>query len=153
MRRLIFTLCLSLLPFPLLAQYDTNDPVGRVIGRAVGNAAETMANDMFTPEQKRAISDYFKTSRADNKEGQRAEKRSRDTLPPGLAKKGKLPPGLAKRDTLPPGLAKRSLPSDLEDRLGNPAWNRERSIVGDDVVLIDTATNVILDILRGAARR
>ncbi|CAA6604421.1 LWamide neuropeptides [Rhodospirillaceae bacterium LM-1] len=153
MRRLIFILCFSLLPFSLQAQYDTNDPVGRVIGRAVGVAAESMANDGFTSEQKRAIDDYFRTSRADDKEGQRAEKRSRDTLPPGLAKKGRLPPGLAKRDTLPPGLAKRDLPNDLESRLGQLPWGRERSIVGDDIVLIDTATNVILDILKGAARR
>lgn len=153
MRRLIFTLCFSLIPFSIQAQYDMSDPIGRVIGRALSNAANAMSDDLFTPEQKRAIESYFNTDHPDKKEGQRAEKRSSDTLPPVLAKNSALPAGLAKQDTLPPGLAKRGLPNELESRLGYLPTNRERSIVGDDIVLTDTDTNVILDILRGAARR
>lgn len=72
-------------------------------------------------------------------------------MPPGLAKRDSLPPGLAKRDTLPPGLAKRDLPAEVEAELPPTPRGTQRAIVGDDVVLIDTATNTVLDIIRGVA--
>jgi hypothetical protein len=50
---------------------------------------------------------------------------------------------------LPPGLAKR-LPADLLARLGRH-HGAEAQLVGTDVLLVDTATGVILDILRNAA--
>ena len=134
---------------PAFAQTATEDAVGR----AVLDIAGAVADDVFTPEQKRAIDDYFRRQRDDGaKSAKHGKKKGGGGLPPGLAKKDKLPPGLAKRDTLPPGLAKRNLPSDLDNRLGPLGKNRSRSIVGDDIVLIDTATNVILDILKGAAK-
>ncbi|MDP6952672.1 MAG: hypothetical protein QGF53_07905 [Alphaproteobacteria bacterium] len=75
-------------------------------------------------------------------------------LPPGLAKRDELPPGLERQlernGTLPPGLAKRNLPDDLRSRLRDPDDGTERQIVGTDVLLVDTATGVILDILRNA---
>ncbi|MGE4281839.1 MAG: hypothetical protein AB7G62_19820, partial [Magnetospirillum sp.] len=74
-------------------------------------------------------------------------------MPPGLAKRDQLPPGLAKRDTLPPGLAKRDLPSDLERRLSRLPGGYSRKSVGSDIVLIEEATGIVLDILKGAARR
>jgi hypothetical protein len=135
---------------PAYAQTATQDAVDR----AVRDIAGAVVDDVFTPEQKRAIDDYFRKQRDDGgKSAKHGKKKGDGNLPPGLAKKDKLPPGLAKRDSLPPGLAKRSLPSDLESRLGKLGKNRERSIVGDDIVLIDTATNVILDILKGAAKQ
>lgn len=69
-------------------------------------------------------------------------------MPPGLAKRGgNLPPGLAKRGgKLPPGLAKR-LPSDLERRLPPRPAQYRRVVVDNDIVLIDAATNKVLDIL------
>jgi hypothetical protein len=74
-------------------------------------------------------------------------------LPPGLANRDELPPGLERQlernGTLPPGLAKRNLPDDLRTRLRNSDDGTERQIVGSDVLLVDTATGVILDILRG----
>lgn len=77
-------------------------------------------------------------------------------LPPGLAKRDELPPGLEKQlkvnGALPPGLAKRDLPYDLRKRLPKARSGTERKIIGNDVVLIETATGVILDILRGVVR-
>jgi len=67
--------------------------------------------------------------------------------PPGLTRRNQLPPGLAKRDTLPPGLAKRSLPSNLESQLPPLPVGVERAVVGDDVVLIQKGTNLLLDVL------
>lgn len=68
-------------------------------------------------------------------------------LPPGLAKRDQLPPGLAKRDTLPPGLRRDSLPQDLHAKLPPPAPGTERVLIGGDLVLIDIATNAVLDIM------
>ena len=60
-----------------------------------------------------------------------------------------LPPGLARRDILPPGLAQRDLPADLEEQLPPPPAGYERRIVGDSaVVLIDTATGMVADIIK-----
>ncbi len=76
-------------------------------------------------------------------------------LPPGLAKRdGNLPPGLErqleKNGRLPPGLAKRALPDELHHRLGPPRKGTRRYIVNEDVVLIEEATGVILDIIENA---
>jgi hypothetical protein len=75
----------------------------------------------------------------------------RKSLPPGLAKQGKLPPGHAKRlgarDTLPPSLAYRPLPAELERRLSRLPDGYARVIVGGDIVLIDSRTRVVLDVL------
>ena len=48
---------------------------------------------------------------------------------------------------LPPGLAKRDLPADLSLRLPRPRFGTERVAVDNDVLLIQQATGVILDIL------
>ena len=73
-------------------------------------------------------------------------------LPPGLAKKASLPPGLAKqlreRGTLPPGLAMRGLPPDLLAEL--PYRKGQRFVLIDHrVVLIEEATNRVLDVIEG----
>ncbi|MCH7942044.1 MAG: hypothetical protein IIB67_02290 [Proteobacteria bacterium] len=83
-------------------------------------------------------------------------------LPPGLAKMSQLPPGLFKMNQLPPGLAKqlekngrlppglevRGLPDALAKQLPDPGEGRKRVVVDNDVVLIDTQTGRVLDILK-----
>lgn len=71
--------------------------------------------------------------------------------PPGLAKREKLPPGLGKRDTLPPGLEGRSLPRDLESRLTVLPAGQARILLGNDVLLIQRDSRMILDILYAVA--
>lgn len=78
-------------------------------------------------------------------------------LPPGLAKKDHLPPGLQKQlernGWLPPGLAKRDLPDDLTAQLPLPQAGTERIIAGNDVVLVEAATNVVLhDVVSGVLK-
>ena len=72
-------------------------------------------------------------------------------MPPGLAKRDSLPPGLArhleKYGTLPRGLELRGLPEQLEARLPDPGPGRKRVVVDDDVLLIETRTGKVLDIL------
>lgn len=73
-------------------------------------------------------------------------------MPPGLAKRDELPPGLAKqlkeKGRLPPGIAKRDLPSDLASKLPARDPSQEVTVVDDDVVLVDKATGVILDVIK-----
>ncbi|MDG4721002.1 MULTISPECIES: hypothetical protein [Thalassospira] len=67
-------------------------------------------------------------------------------LPPGIAMK------LERGGTLPPGIAKRDLPANLKSKLPNRTDGAIRQIIGDDVVLIERGTNLILDIIRDVAR-
>ncbi len=80
-------------------------------------------------------------------------KASSQGLPPGLAGRP-LPPGLQKHidrtGQLPPGLQKR-LPSGLRNLLPQRAGQDYR-VVGNDIVLIEIATNLILDIMQGVLR-
>lgn len=76
-------------------------------------------------------------------------------MPPGLAKRDRLPPGLDKRlqknDPLPPGLQSQGLPGDLEQRLTPLPAGYLRMVVGGDIVLSNTRTRVVVDILHDAA--
>ncbi len=62
-------------------------------------------------------------------------------LPPGLAKQ------LRRRGTLPPGLRRNYLPPGLSSRLPGLPPGQARVFVGNDVLLIQQATGLILDIL------
>jgi len=93
----------------------------------------------------------------DNKKKYREYKKNRGKgknkkMPPGLARRNSLPPGLQrqyeKNGRLPPGLANREIPDDLNRQLPPEKTGTERVISGRDVVLVDQATGVILDILR-----
>lgn len=87
----------------------------------------------------------------------KGKKKGGKGMPPGLAKKDELPPGLQKQlqknGTLPPGLAKRDLPYDLKMKLPKRPDSYKRTVVNEDVVLIEKATGMILDILYGGAKR
>lgn len=114
-----------------------------------GMTAEEAVGTVFTEIEKRIIRDYFgQHGGAGGGEHGKSKK-----MPPGLAKRNELPPGLqmqiVKNGTLPPGLAKRDLPPDLVLKLPALKKGLERKIVGNDVVLIQTATGVVLDVLRG----
>ena len=92
-----------------------------------------------------------KAEEAEERAGKGKGKAGKKGLPPGLAKKEQLPPGLARqleeRGTLPPGLAKRELPPELTSRLPEPEPGQDRVVVDDDVVLVDEATGVVIDVL------
>ena len=69
------------------------------------------------------------------------------SLPPGA----QLIYGGPARNSRLPTIFGKSLPSDVRARL--PRWDgADPVVVGDDVVLIDAATRVILDVLKGAIR-
>lgn len=121
---LILTFLFAVSAPPVQAQ--TTDVIGQV----------------FSAVEKKVIEDFFGERAADAISGTKKDKGKSGELPPGLAKHiekhGKLPPGLDKKE-LPPGLAK---------RLGSTRSGLERLIVGDDVVLVEQATGVVLDIIK-----
>ena len=53
---------------------------------------------------------------------------------------------------LPPGIAKRDLPADVQARLPKRNDGTIRQVVGDDVVLIEKGTEIILDVIRNVVR-
>lgn len=123
---------------------------------------KSLVGVVFDEIEKRAIRDYFEARERGAEEDGKGKGKSKDKgkgksgdLPPGLAKRDELPPGLEKQlernGKLPPGLEKRSLPRDLETRLRRRE-RAERVIVGSDVLLVQRATGVILDILRNVVR-
>ncbi len=73
-------------------------------------------------------------------------------LPAGFKDAKPLPPGIAKKlqrgGTLPPGIAKRYPPPDLMRQLP-PRPGQEWIVAGHDIVLIDAATHLIIDVLHG----
>jgi hypothetical protein len=67
--------------------------------------------------------------------------RGRSSLPRGIAK------NLARGKTLPPGIAKQYLPEPLLGRLPPPPQGFERIVVAGKILLIETATQVVHDVL------
>ena len=110
---------------------------------------------VFDSLERRVISDVLGAASMDVKEsdqrqGSKKAKGSKGA-PPGLAKRDRLPPGLERQlqrnGRLPPGLEKKPFPAHLRAQLPAPLQGTERVIIGNDAVLIDIATNVVLDIL------
>jgi hypothetical protein len=94
---------------------------------------------VLSDNEKSTIRDYFDEGRAPS------EYRKAKALPPGIALK------LSRGGTLPPGIAKRDLPDDLESSLPKRLGEKYLA-VGEDVVLVDEASNVIVDVMRGVLK-
>jgi hypothetical protein len=124
-------------------------------------SATQVAAIVLSTVEKRIIGDYYQRQYVawvedeSSGNGKGKGKNKHGKLPPGLAKKGTLPPGLAKQlarnGTLPPGLAKRALPHDLLVQLPPRPAGYQLVLVDDRVMLIQAATNVIMDVLVVAA--
>ncbi len=120
----------------------------QTLGKASkGKSGDISTGDLLgtiiTATERALIGDYVNKSRSTSQ-----------GLPPGLSGRP-LPPGLQKHidrtGRLPPGLQKRGLPGDLRGLLPRRIGQDYR-VVGNDIVLIETATNLILDIMQGVLR-
>ncbi len=120
----------------------------QTLGKASkGKSGDISTGDLLgtiiTAAERALIGDYVNKSRSTSQ-----------GLPPGLSGRP-LPPGLQKHidrtGQLPPGLQKRVLPGDLRGLLPRRIGQDYR-VVGTDIVLIETATSVILDIMQGVLR-
>jgi hypothetical protein len=123
--------------------------------------ADQSVGDIFIGElEKRIIGDYYQrhlVAFEQSPEGRdyKKHKNKHKGLPPGLAKKGTLPPGIAKQlarnGQLPPGLDYHPLPQDLIVQLPPVQPGYRYTIVDDKVLLVQAASNLILDVLEVAA--
>ena len=96
---------------------------------------KAVVGGLITVAERAIIGDYVHSHR-----GQFA---GASALPPGIAKK------VARGGALPPGIAKKTLPGGLLSRL--PARpGQEWRVVGTDVLIVEIATGVIVDVLKNA---
>ncbi len=115
--------------------------------KSSGNSGGGAVAFAFGPADSRLIVDYYYPAGSSD-------------LPPGLAKRGgDLPPGLEKHlrrnGTLPPGLQKKlaPFPRELDVRLAPPPAGCRRVTLGTRALLVQDATNVVLDIIDLTIRR
>jgi hypothetical protein len=129
--RFVFALALTALVAGCAALTATS-------GRVVIQDQNTQVAVSFSSRDRALIDEYYG----------KKEKKKKKNLPPGLAKrKGGLPPGLAKRDTLPPGLRRDPLPDELEVQRTTLPSGYIRARVGQDIVLLDGRTRVVIDVI------
>ncbi|MFZ2869287.1 hypothetical protein [Zavarzinia sp.] len=97
--------------------------------------APAIASVLFPTGDRQVISNYFLRN-----SGYLAD------LPPGIRKQ------LVTRGRLPPGIAKKILPAGLSGQLSPLPAGYDRMIVGPDVLLVQIATGIIVDIIRDVVR-
>ncbi len=116
---------------------------GKDQGKSGDVATDKLLGAIISATERALIGDYVRKAKA-----------SGQGLPPGLSGRP-LPPGLQKHidrtGRLPPGLQKRSLPGDLRALLPIRSGQDFR-VVGNDIVLIEIATELILDVMQGVLR-
>ncbi len=100
-----------------------------------------LVGGLISAMERAVIADYLDRNRG-NLSGSLAGAKP---LPPGVAKK------LARGGTLPPGIEKKTLPGGLLAQL--PARpGHEWRLVGTDLLIVEVASHVIVDVLKGALR-
>ena len=118
-------------------------------------ADDELLGRVFSEIERQIIHDYYRNAGDGGDPNRKAKKNRGGGGPPGIAKRDQLPPGLEMQlerwGRLPPGLERQGLPTNLSYRLGRPLDGLHRQVVGADVLLVETATGIILDILRGVA--
>lgn len=131
--------------------HDKGHDKGHEKGHEKGHGQDTQRDDRdhtrWQSEEASIIKGFFSAYWADGTPRGKA-------MPPGLAKQGKIPPGIAMQiqegKRLPDGVG-RALPPLLVAQLPQRVGVRS-VLVGDDLVLVDAVSQVIVDILRGVAR-
>lgn len=122
---------------PALIGCETGPRYGEVAVRDPYYSARVV----FTDHDRRLIHDYYEP---------RYKK-----LPPGQVKKGRLPPGHAWRvrhgQRISDDAQLRYLPYALDQRLSRLPPEYVRVIIGTDVVIMNTRTRVVVDILEDIA--
>lgn len=104
--------------------------------------ASATVSVVFSKDEISIIQDYYTAHAADSHKN--SKKHKGKPLPPGIAK------NLERGKSLPPGIAKQSLPGDLARQLPPVRTGYERVIVDGRVLLVETATQIIHDVLMEA---
>ncbi|HSR63810.1 MAG TPA: RcnB family protein [Gammaproteobacteria bacterium] len=137
MRHVIYVLSLvALFGFPPV---HAGDATKAVVNEGVRAAFEEFERQMI----KKYFKDHpeYRERYHDDYNGHPGKKPKKKGLPPGIAMK------LERGGTLPPGIAKKQLPPGLEGNLPAPPHGYERTVVGNDVVLVEADTGRIADII------
>jgi len=115
-----------------------------------------ITGQVFSAVEKNIIKDFFGKQAANTVPGTKKNKNKNAKKNKNKGKSGELPPGLQKHiekhGTLPPGLQKKQLPPGLAKRLGVTKSGLERLIVDNDVVLVEEATGIIIDIIKDVVK-
>lgn len=123
--------------------------------------AQSVGEMAFSAAERRIIADYYAANYRDadddgdsigaSERGQGKGQGQGQGQGQGKGRSGGLPPGLEnhleRNGQLPPGLTGRDLPAGLSGQLPQARQGTRRIIVDRDVVLIDIATNVVIDVL------
>jgi hypothetical protein len=139
MRRVVFTaFAVSLaLAGPAMGQGNGNGKGHKSQNQTGGQFSGTaLSVSLITSFERSAILGYIQNHQANPP----PEFAGMKPLPPGIAKK------LARGGSLPPGIAKRYFPSDLMGQLP-PRPGQQWLFMGTDILLIDAATQLVLDVL------
>ncbi len=110
---------------------------------------------VFDELEKQMIKKYFSEHEyVDYVEGEESYSQKHKGKSKNKGKNKELPPGIAKNlqrgKPLPPGIAKRDVPPGLDSSLPDSHDGYERTIVGNDVVLVEIDTGNIADIITDA---
>lgn len=103
---------------------------------AIGSVSVTI-----TAEQAAAIRAYYGRPGSGPGRGRGRGRGRSGALPPGIAK------NLERGKPLPPGIAAQHLPRELLVRLPRPADGLEYLVVAGKLLLVDTATQLVHDVL------
>jgi hypothetical protein len=153
MKPFVFALILGCtMAAPAVPGAVANDNVPRDPG-AVQLAEDVDIGDIvFSEIERRLIRSYYDRNYA--LYIQSGGKNKHKNIPPGIAKKGWLPPGIYKQlvagQRIPGDVALYPLPYDLRGQLPYRS-GYDYYIVDDKVLLVQVATNLILDVLTVAA--
>lgn len=115
----------------------------RVLGLALALTANALlssntaaADAVFSASEIQAIQAYYRDHAGASRGGRE--------LPPGIAR------NLGRGKPLPPGIAKQQLPAELSQSLPPVPNGYERAVIDGKILLIETATQIIADILTDA---
>lgn len=109
---------------------------GSITERVIEGVATGVLGAILTDEERRIIHRWF---------GEHPDAVRTKALPPGIRKK------LARGGAMPPGIAMQVMPDELYRQLPR-RYGHHYEIVGTDVVLVDTATRIIIDVLKDVLR-
>ncbi len=107
---------------------------GKNQGKSGDVATDRLLGTVISAVERALIGDYIKKTRVSGR-----------SLSPGLQKH------IERTGRLPPGLEKRELPGDLRALLPVRSGQDYR-VVGNDIVLIEIATELILDVMKDVLR-
>jgi hypothetical protein len=137
---------------PALAQSEPGaQPAGPSVGEVViDTVARRILHDYYARNAGAWVVAHPDEGGGNGKKNKNKQKHK--DIPPGIAKKGTLPPGIYKQlvrnGQIPPEAHYRPLPPDLIVQLP-PIAPAYRFVIADDrVMLIQAATNVIMDVLQ-----